>query len=185
MVVRMAPGRLPPLAHDAGATLGHGRAPGHRLPDDLVLLRPEGEGGRAEEPLRGRSEAPRDLREARDPATRTRDAGGRRGRCGLRQRLGRDHLQGHAGQGRGHLLLLFRGRAQSSRPGPPIPGIGRAGHGQFLRDAQLRGLHRRLVLLHPQGRALSARASRPIFASMPPRPASSNVRSSSPMRAAT
>ena len=59
-----------------------------------------------------------------------------------------------AGGGGRHLLLLLRGGAEAPRAGGEVPGHGRALHGQLLRDPQLRGLLRRLLLLHPQGRAL-------------------------------
>ena len=51
--------------------------PADRLPGQLLLRRAQGE-GRAEEPRRGRSGAPGDLREARHPAARTGGAGRRR-----------------------------------------------------------------------------------------------------------
>ena len=43
---------------------------------------------------------------------------------------------------------------RASGPGAEVPRLGRALHGQLLRGAQLGGLQRRLVLLHPEGRAL-------------------------------
>jgi Fe-S cluster assembly protein SufB len=70
----------------------------------LLLFRAEVDRG-AEEPRRGRSGAPRDLREARHSAARARDARRRRGRAasgsrvgrrGVRFGLGGDHLQGGA-----------------------------------------------------------------------------------------
>ena len=76
---------------------------------------PEGEEGRAEEPRRGRPGAARDVREARHPARRAGDARRRRGRRGLRQRLGRDDVQGEAGEARHHLLLVLRGGARATR----------------------------------------------------------------------
>ncbi len=115
---------------------------------------PEGHGHGAEEPGRGRSEAARDLRQARHPAARARAARGRGGRRGVRQRLGRDHVQGQAGGGRRHLLLVLRGGAEPSGAGPAVPRHGRALSRQLLRDAELRGVHRRLVRLHAEGRAL-------------------------------
>ena len=78
----------------------------------------------------------------------------RRGRRRVRQRLRRDDVQGQAGGAGHHLLLLLRGGAGASRAGAEVPRLGRAVHRQLLRDAQLGGLQRRLVLLHPQGRAL-------------------------------
>ena len=55
----------------------------------------------------------------------------------------------------GHrLLLVLRGGAGASRPGQEVAGFGRPVLGQLLRDAELRGVQRRFVRLHPQGRAL-------------------------------
>ena len=78
----------------------------------------------------------------------------RRGRRGLRQRLGGDHVQGEAGGAGDHLLLLLRGGAGSSGAGREVPRLGGALQRQLLRGAELGGLQRRLVLLHPEGRAL-------------------------------
>ena len=55
---------------------------------------------------------------------------------------------------RHHLLLVRRGGARASRAGPEVPRLGGAGERQLLRRAQLRGVHRRLVRVHPEGRAL-------------------------------
>ena len=44
----------------------------------------------------------------------------------IRQRLGRDHLQGKARRGRRHLLLLLRGGAGASRAGEEVPRLGGA-----------------------------------------------------------
>ena len=52
----------------------------------------------AEQPGRSRSGAARDLREARHPARGAEAACRRRGRRGVRQRLGRDDVQGEAGR---------------------------------------------------------------------------------------
>ena len=81
------------------------------------------------------------------------DAQGR-GRRGVRQRLGRDDLQGGAGQGRRHLLPDLGGRARASRTRAQISRLGRAGDRQFLRDAELGGVFRRLLRLCAAGRAL-------------------------------
>ena len=77
----------------------------------------------------------------------------RRGRR-VRQRLRRHHVQGNAGREGHHLLLVLRGRAGASRPGARVPRLRRPLLRQLLRDAELGRLHRRLVLLHPQGRPL-------------------------------
>ena len=78
----------------------------------------------------------------------------RRGRCRVRQRLGRHHLQGRAEEVRRDLHADLRGAARASRPGEAVSRLGRAGVGQFLRDAQLGGVLRRLVRLRAAGRAL-------------------------------
>jgi hypothetical protein len=60
--------------------------------------------------------------------------------------------QGAAGRGRRHLLLVLRGVARARRPRPLLSRVGRAGAGQFLRQPQLGGVLRRLILLRaPRG----------------------------------
>ena len=78
----------------------------------------------------------------------------RGGRCRVRQRLRRHHLQGGAGQGRRDLLLDLGGAARASRAGAEVSGLGRAAVRQLLRRAQLGGVLRRLVRLRAAGRAL-------------------------------
>ena len=53
-----------------------------------------------------------------------------------------------------HLLPVLRGCAESSRPRRAVPGLGGALHGQLLRDAELRGLHRWLLRVCAERRAL-------------------------------
>ena len=55
------------------------------------------------------------VREARHLARRAEAAHRRGRRCGLRQRLGGDHLQGQAGRAGHHLLLVLRGGAATIR----------------------------------------------------------------------
>ena len=88
--------------------------PDDRLPGHHLLLGAEAE-EEAREPRRGRPGAARDLREARHPAARAEAARGRRRRRGLRQRLGRDDVQGQAREARHHLLLVLRGGAEAPR----------------------------------------------------------------------
>ena len=109
----------------------------------------------AGQPGRGGSRAARDLREARHPADASRSSwpACRRGRD-LRQRVGRHDVQGQAGRAGDHLLLVRRGGARASRAGAEVPRLGGAGQRQLLRRAQLRGVHRRVVRVHPEGRAL-------------------------------
>ena len=57
-------------------------------------------------------------------------------------------------EGRHHLLLLLRGGAEPPGAREEVPRLGRPLLRQLLRDAELRGLLRRLLLLHPEGRAL-------------------------------
>ena len=119
----------------------------------------------------------RDLRKARHSAARARGAGRRRGRRGVRQRLGGDDLQGAARRARHHLLLVRRGGARAPRSRAQLSRHGRAAERQFLRGAQFRGVQRRLLRLHPAGRALPDGALAPISASTPRRAASSSARS--------
>ncbi len=107
----------PPLADDGRAALvAEPALPADRLSERRLLLGPEAEEA-AHEPGRGRSGAAPHLREARHLAGRAETAVRRRGRRGLRQRLGRDHLQGEAGRAGHHLLLVLRGGAAPSRAG--------------------------------------------------------------------
>ena len=78
----------------------------------------------------------------------------RRGRCGVRLGLGRDHLPGRAGQGRRAVHADLGGAAEASRAGEEISRHGGAGLRQLLRHAQLGGVLRRLVRLCAAGRAL-------------------------------
>src|SRR5262249_45287872 len=129
------------------------RLPAHRLPGH-PLLRGAEDDVPAGEPRRGGSRAAGDVREARHLARRAEAPDRRRRGCGVRQRVGRHHLQEDArGSGRDLLLVLRRGR-QPPRPGGAVPGLGRPLHRQLLRHAQLRALQRRLLRLRARGRAL-------------------------------
>ncbi len=151
---RLAPEGLSPLANDDRAPLGDGPSCTDRLSKDDLFLRPQAQ---AQKHGRSRPRAAQDLRKARRPHER---AGGarRRGndsgcrRCGLRQRLRRHHLQKDPGGKRDHLLLLWRGCAGASGTGAQIYGVGRSLFRQLFRHPQQRRLHRRQLLLRPQGR---------------------------------
>ena len=132
----------------------HLQGQSHRLRGDLLLLRPAGEERRPEESRRGRPEAARDLRETRRAAARARTPRRGGGRCGVRQRVGRHHLQGAPGGGRRGVLPVLGSRALAPAAGRAIPRQRGALHRQFLCDAQLRGVLRRLVRLRAAGRAL-------------------------------
>ena len=144
------------LASDGGrgADLGQAALPADRLSGCLLLLRAQVRRRPAEEPGRGRPGASQDLREARHPAQGAGDAGRGRRRRGVRQRLGGDHLQGQARRDGHHLLLDLGGGEGAPRAGAALSRLGRALFGQLLRDAQLGGLHRRLLRLRAEGRAL-------------------------------
>ena len=108
---------------------------------------------------RGRGQgAARHVREAGHPAGGAEAAGGRRRGRGVRQRVGRDDVQGDAEQAGDHLRLVQRGGAGAPGAGAEVPRLGGAVHGQLLRRAEFGRLLRRLVLLHPEGRAVSAGA---------------------------
>ena len=134
------------------ADLGEHRLPEDRLPEDRLLL--GAEDAQAREPRRGRSRAAAHLRAPRHLALRAEAAVRRRRRRRLRQRLGRHHLQGRARAPGHHLLLLLRRREALPRAGAGVPRLGRPLLGQLLRRAELGGLHRRLVRLRAEGRAL-------------------------------
>ena len=85
---------------------------------------------------RGRSRTARHLREARHPAEGARHPGRggrsrfeRRGRCRVRQRLGRHHLPRNPGEIRRDFLPDQRGGARTSRARAQIPRQRRAGGG--------------------------------------------------------
>ena len=141
------------LAGDARAQLGARALSEDRLPERLLLRRAQEHAAEAE-PGRSRSQAAGDLQEARHPAARADGAGRRRGRRGVRLRLGRDHLQGQAQRSRRDLLPDLRSDPRPSRAGEEISGHRRAGDRQFLRDAEFGGVLRRHLRLCAQGRAL-------------------------------
>ena len=83
--------------------------------DIIYYSAPEVQKDGPQEPGRGRSGTAQDLRKARHPAERAGVAGRRGGRCGVRQRFGRHHLQRQV-EGHGdHLLLVLRSRPRASR----------------------------------------------------------------------
>ncbi len=132
-----------------------------RLPGSLLLCRAQ-DSVRPEDARRRRSRAAEVLREARHPVARAGTARRRRGRAaaprrrrrGLRFGLGGDHVQGRARQVRRDLLPDLGSGAQPSRAGEEVPRLRRADDRQLLRDAECGRLLRRLVRLHPAGRAL-------------------------------
>ena len=134
--------------------MGQGRAPADRLSGDQLLRRAQIRRRSAQEPGRGRSRAAAHLRAARHPDPRAGGARRRRGRLRVRQRLGRDHVQGEARRARRDLLLDLGSAARSSRAGAALSGLGRAAGRQLLCGAQFRGVLRRLLRLRAQGRAL-------------------------------
>ena len=100
-------------------------------------------------------EVKRDVRQARDPDRGAEAARRRRGRRGVRQRLGRDDVPREA-EGRTAIIFMSFSEAVREHPGAgeEVPRLGRAVLRQLLRRAELRGLQRRLVRLHPEGRPL-------------------------------
>ncbi len=120
------------------------------------------------------------------------------GRCRLRQRFGGDHLQGPARRIGHHLLLVRRSGARTPRAGAPLSRQRRAAERQFLRGIELGGVQRRLVRLHPAGRALpdgtldlfphQRRQDRPVRAHPPRSPTRapmSAISKAAPRRSAT
>ena len=110
--------RLRALRHwlqHARAALGASALRADRLPRHLLLL---GAKAKTDGPKSLADVDPKLLAtydEARRAAARARAARRRRRGCGIRQRLGGDHLQGEAGGGRRHLLPVLRGRAARIR----------------------------------------------------------------------
>ena len=106
-----------------------------------------------------------------------------RGRCRVRFRLGRDHLQGRAQEGRRDLHADLGGDPRASRPREEVSRLGGAGVRQFLRHPQFGGVLRRLVRLRAAGRALPDGAVDLFPHQREAIPASSSAPSSSPTRA--
>ena len=156
-------------------TLGQGRASADRLSGDQLLRRAQVRRRSAQEPGRGRSRAAAHLREARHPDPRAGGAGRRRGRLRVRQRLGRDHVQGEARRARRHLLLDLGGAARASGAGAALSRLGRAAGRQLLSPRSTP----RCSPTAPSStcpRACAARWScRPTSGSTPPRPGSSSA----------
>ena len=104
---------------------------------------------------------------------------------GVRQRLGRDHVQGQTRRDGHHLLLDLGCGEGASGPGAALPRLRGALFGQLLRDPELSGCSPTA----PSSTCRRACAARwsfpPTSASTPPTPASSSARSSSPTRAPT
>jgi Fe-S cluster assembly protein SufB len=112
----MAPEGLSPLADHDRADLGERPLSADRLPGYYSAPKPKKAGPKSldevdPELLKTYEKLGIPLQERRA------GAGRRRGRRGVRQRLGGHHLQGEAGQGRRHLLLVLRGGARASRAG--------------------------------------------------------------------
>ena len=153
VAARVAAEGVPPVAHDEGADLAERQVRADQLPGHRLLLGAEEEEG-AEQPGRSRSGSPRDVQQARHSARGADAARRRRGRRGVRQRLGGDDVQGDAGEAGHHLHVVLGGGARASGSGEEVSRLGRAAYRQLLRGAELGGLQRRLVRLHPEGRAL-------------------------------
>src|SRR6267143_873974 len=153
----MAAQGVPQLAQDAGAALVEREVRAHRLSGDQ-LLRGAQAAPQAREPGPGRSQAGRNVREAGDPDRGAEAAGGRRGGRGVRLGIGRHHVSGDTRPAGDHLLCDLRSDPRAPGLGPQVPRIGGSTQRQLLRGLELCGVHGRLVRLHPQGRALPARA---------------------------
>ncbi len=143
--------------------------PEDRLPGHPLLRRPEEEGRPASRWTRStpsccaptRSSASRSRSRRSWPAwsgaergrPRRRRAPDRRGR-GVRQRVGRHHVPQEPARGGRDLLPDQRGGARPPGAGAPVSRQRGAGRRQLLRRPEQRRVHRRLVRVHPQGRAL-------------------------------
>ncbi len=150
MAARLPPRGLPSLAHDGRAEVAERQVSEDRFPGDHLLLGAEAE--EARQHRSGRSGAPAHVREARRADERAGEACRCRRRRRFRQRVGRHHVQGKARRGRHPVLLDLGSRAEASGNRPQVPGDRGPVERQLLRGAQLGGVHRRLVLLHPEGR---------------------------------
>ena len=165
--------RLQALADHARAEMGQDRLRPDRLSGPLLLFRAEEKAPKSLDeidpeilrtyeklgiPLREREALLGIQRPANEDGEERRRGRGqlrpRRGRCGVRFRFGRDHVQGRACQSRRAVHADLGSRARASRTGEEISRHGGAGQRQFLRHAQLGGVLRRLVRLCAAGRAL-------------------------------
>src|SRR5437870_621780 len=172
MVPRVASAGVPSLAHDERAEVVERHLSADQLPGHHLLRRAEAEEA-GEQPRRRRSGDPEPVREARDPASGAGAPRRRRGRCGPRQRLRRDDVQGPARGARDHLLLVLRGGPGTSGPRAEVPGHRRTLQRQLLHEAregprrELEGLvdagrdrlrdHLEVSELHPPGRQFGRR----------------------------
>ena len=138
MDARVAAGGLSALADDGRADTGRGSTTRKiDFQDHLLLLRTEesSDGPKSldeVDPELLKTYAKLGIPAARAgnprPASTTPTLRARRGRCGVRQRLGRDDLQGGTGQGRRDLLLDLRGDPRASGTGAEVSRHRRAGH---------------------------------------------------------
>ncbi len=141
------------MADDEDARMGASRHTAHRLSGDQ-LLRSSGEERGAEKPRRSGSAAYRHIQQTRHTASGAETAcrNGCRRSDGLRER--QDHPPPAACRQRRDILLHLGSRQGVSGSGAALSRIGRSGIRQLLRRPQLGGILRRIVCLHPQGRAL-------------------------------
>src|SRR2546428_93640 len=121
--------------------------PADRLPGHHLLRGTEAADGGSQEPRRGGPQAAGDVRQAGHLPGGAEAAQRGRGRRGLRQRLGGDHVQEEALGARHHFLLLFRGGAASSGADREVPRVGGGVHRKIFLDAELRPPSRRPPLL--------------------------------------
>ena len=106
---------LPPLADDDASRTGRTSTTRRSTTRTSSTTPRPSRRRRPEEPRRGRSRAAaRPTRSSASRCDEQRAARRRRGRRGVRQRLGRDHLQGQARRAGHHLLLVLRGGAAST-----------------------------------------------------------------------
>ena len=139
---------------DGGADVGPRPVFADRLPGDLVLRSAEEQRRCPAEPRRGRPEAAGNVRQTRHTVARARPPSRRRCRRRIRQRLGRNDVQGKARRGRRDFLLILRGRS-----GPPgacaaLSRFGRSLSRQLLRGAKFGCVQRRLLCLRATRRAM-------------------------------
>ena len=175
LAARMAAQGVSPLAHDGRAGLAQRPLSADRLSEHHLLLGPEAEEA-AHELDEVDPELLRPSRSSASPLRRAKAAFRRRRRCGLRFRLGGDHVQGKAGE----MGIIFCSFSEAVKEHPDLVrkylGTVVPYTDNYLRHAELRRLHRWLVLL-TSPRACTARWScPPISASTPRTPASSSAR---------
>ena len=155
VAARLAAQGVPPLADDEGAALAERAVRPDRLPGAVSYYSAPQVGEAA--PVAGRGRPRAAARRTRSSASRSTSRSSSPAwpstRSSTRCRVGTTMKDG-AREARDHLLLVRRSGAGASRARAEVPRLRRAVQRQLLRGAERGRLLRRLVRVHPEGRAL-------------------------------